>query len=93
MTMLKYVAKFNELACFMDDHVATDMAKVRKFEDSLNLSIWGKIVGLFLQDMNSMVKIAMTTEREVDDARSIRDVGAKDKMKESQPFSSSLGKK
>ena len=39
--MLKYVAKFIELARFVDDYVATDMAKVRKFEDGLKLSIWG----------------------------------------------------
>ena len=39
MTMLEYMAKFIELACFMDDYVATDMAKVRKFEDGLKLSI------------------------------------------------------
>ena len=31
MTMLEYVAKFIELARFANDHVATDMAKVRKF--------------------------------------------------------------
>ena len=31
MTMLEYVAKFTELARFIDDYVATDMAKVRKF--------------------------------------------------------------
>ena len=31
MTMLEYVAKFIELARFIDDYVATDMAKVRKF--------------------------------------------------------------
>ena len=49
--MLEFVAKFTELACFADDYVATDMAKVRKFEDGLKLSIWGKIVGLLLQDM------------------------------------------
>ena len=39
MTMLKYVAKFTELACFAYDYVATNMAKVRKFEDGLKLSI------------------------------------------------------
>ena len=69
------------------------MAKVRKFEDGLKLSIRGKIVGLLLQDMDLMVKIAMAIEREVDGARSIRDVGAKDKRKESHPFSSSSGNK
>ena len=41
MTVSEYVAKLTELACFGDDYVATDMAKVRKFEDSLNLSIRG----------------------------------------------------
>ena len=44
--MLKYVAKFTELARFADDYVATDMAKVRKFEDGLKFSIRGKIMGL-----------------------------------------------
>ena len=39
MTVLEYVAKFTELACFRDDYVAIDMAKVRKFEDGLKLSI------------------------------------------------------
>ena len=29
MTVLKYVAKFTELACFADDYVVIDMAKVR----------------------------------------------------------------
>ena len=46
--MLEYVAKFIELACFRDDYVAIDMAKVRKFEDGLKLSIQGKIVGFLL---------------------------------------------
>ena len=67
MTMLEYVDKFTELACFADDCEATDMAKVRKFEDGLKLSIRGKIVRLLLQDMNLMVKTTMTIEREVDD--------------------------
>ena len=46
--MLEYVAKFTELARFVHDYVATDMVKVRKFEDVMKLSIWGKIVGLLL---------------------------------------------
>ena len=71
--MLEYAAKFTELARFTNDYVATYMAKVRKFEDGLKLSIRGKIMGLILQDMDLMVKIAMTIEREVDDARSIWD--------------------
>ena len=44
MTVLEYVAKFTELAYFAYDYVATDMAKVRKFEDGLKLSIKGKII-------------------------------------------------
>ena len=79
MTVLEYVAKFFELARFVEDYVATDMAKVRKFKDGLKLSIRGKIVRLLLQDMDLMVKIAMTIEREVDDTRNIQEVGFKDK--------------
>ena len=92
MTVLEYVAKFTELARFGDDYVASDMAKVRKFEDGLKLSIWGKIAGLLLQDMDSMVRTTLAIEREIDDARSIRDTSAGDKRKEGQPSSSS-GKK
>ena len=92
MTVMEYVAKFTELACFEDDYVATYMAKVRKFEDGLKLSIWGKIVRFLLQDIDSMVMTTMAIEREIDDARSIRDAGASEKMKESH-FFSSLGKK
>ena len=91
--MLEYVAKFTELARFVDDYVATDMAKVRKFEDGLKSSIQGKIVRLLLQNMALMVKTTMAIKREVDDAWSIRDTGVKDKKKESQPSSSSSGKK
>ena len=93
MTVLEYVAKFTKLACFVDDYVATNMAKVRKFEDGLKLSIRDKIVGILLQDLDSMVKTAMAIEKEVDDAQSIRDAGASDKRKESQLSSSSSGKK
>ena len=91
--MLKYVAKFTELARFADDYMPTNMAKVKKFEVGLKLSIWVKIVGLLLQDIDSMVKTAMVIEREVDDAQSIQDVGAKDMRNESQPSSSSSRKK
>ena len=71
MTGLEYVANFSELAYFGDDYVATNMAKVRKFEDGLKLSIQGKIVGFLLQDMDSMVRTVMAIEREIEDARSI----------------------
>ena len=92
MTVLEYVARFTQLARFADDYVATDMAKVRKFENGLKLSIWGRIVGLHLQDIDSMVGTAMTIEREIEDARSTRDAGVSSKRKESK-FSSSSGKK
>ena len=87
--MLEYVAKFTELAHFANDYVATDMAKVRKFEDGLKLSIRGKIMGLLLQDMDSMVMTTMAIEREIDDARSIRDASANEKKRENQSFSRS----
>ena len=42
--------------------------------------------------MDSMVRMAMAIEREIKDARSIRDAGASAKRNEGQP-SSSMGKK
>ena len=64
MTVLEYVARFTELARFADDYMATDMAKVKRFENELKLSIRGRIVGLRLQDMDSMVRTVMTIKRE-----------------------------
>ena len=64
MTVMEYVARFIELARYADDYVATDLAKVRRFENRLKLSIRGKIVGLRLQNMDSMVETALTIERE-----------------------------
>ena len=55
------------------------MAKVRKFEDGMKLSIRGKIVGLLLQDMDLMVKKTMAIEREVDDSWNIWEAGVEDK--------------
>ena len=52
MTVMDYVARFTVLARFSDDYVATDMAKVRRFENGLKLSIRARIVGLRLQDMD-----------------------------------------
>ena len=43
--MIEYVTRFMELDRFADDYVATDMAKVKRFENGMKLSIWGKIVG------------------------------------------------
>ena len=48
MTVLEYMARFIKLARFSDDYVATNLAKVRRFEDGLRLSIRVKIVGLLL---------------------------------------------
>ena len=92
MTVMAYMARFTELARFADDYVATDMAKVRRFENGLKLSIWARIVVLRLQDMDSMVGTALTIERGIEDARSTRDVGVSSKRKDSQSSSSS-GKK
>ena len=88
MTMMEYVARFTKLACFSDDYVATDMAKVKRFENGLDLSIQEKIVGLCLQDIDSMVGTTLKIEKEIEDARGIRaaDVGEK---REDQPSSSS----
>ena len=92
MTVLEYVARFIELAHFEDDNVATDAVEVRRFEDGLKLSIWGKIVVHNLQYMDSMVSTALIIEREIENSRSIRHAGAGSKRKESQYFSRS-GKK
>ena len=64
MNVMEYVARFTELARFADDYVATDMAKVRRFENGLKLSMQGRIVGLRLREMDSMVGTALTIERE-----------------------------
>ena len=92
MTVLEYVARFTELARFADDYVAIDVAKVRRFENRLKLSIRGNIIVLLLQDMDSMVGTALTIKREVEDARNIRATCTSGKRKEDQP-SSSLGKR
>ena len=72
------------------------MAKVRRFENGLKLSIRGKIMGLRLQDMDSMVGTALAIERErererereMEDAQGIQDASADGKRKEDQPSSS-----
>ena len=88
MTVMDYMARFTELARFVDDYVATDLAKVRRFENGLKLSIRARIVGLRLRDMDSMVGMALTIEREIEDARNTRDAGVGSK-REDQPSSSS----
>ena len=88
-TVMDYVARFTELARFADDYVATDLAKVRRFENGLKLSIRARIVGLRLQDMDSMVGTTLTIEREIEVARSTRDASVSSKRKDSQSSSNS----
>ena len=45
--------------------MAIDLAKVRRFENGLKLSIRVRIVGLRLQDMDSMVETTLTIESEL----------------------------
>ena len=89
MTVMDYVARFTKLARFAEDYVATNMAKVRRFENGLKLSIQARIVGLRLQNMDSMVGTTLTIEREREDALSTRDVSVSSKRKDSQSSSSS----
>ena len=63
--MMDYVTRFTELARFANDYVAIVLAKVRRFESGLKLSIRARIVGLRLQDMDSMVGTTLTIEREL----------------------------
>ena len=60
----------------------------RRFENGLKLSIQGRIIGLHLRDMDSMVGTTLTIEREIEDARSTRDANVSVK-REDQPSSSS----
>ena len=90
MTVMDYVARFTELARFANDYVAIDMAKVRRFENGLKLSIRARIVGLRLQNMDSVVgTTTLTIEREIEDAWSTRDASVSSKRKESQSSSNS----
>ena len=81
--MMDYEAIFTELARFADDYVATDLAKVRRFENGLKLSIRTRIVGLRSQDMDSMVGKDLNIEREIEDAWSTREVSVSSKRKDS----------
>ena len=60
----------------------------RRFENGLKLSIRGRIIGFRLRGMDSMVGAFLTIEREIEDARSTRDVGV-GREREDQPSSSS----
>ena len=59
----------------------------RRFENGLKLSIRGRILGLHLPNRDSMVRTALTIEREIEDARSTRDASVGSK-REDRPSSS-----
>ena len=63
----------------------------RRFENGLKLSIRAKIVGLRLQDMDSMVGTALTIEIEIEEAWSTWDAGVGSKREDHS--SSSSGKR
>ena len=65
MIVMDYVTRFTELARFVNDYVAKNLAKVKRLENGLKLSIRVRIVGLRLQDMDSMVGTTLTIEREL----------------------------
>ena len=87
--MMDYVARFTELARFANDYVAPYLAKVRRFKNGLKLSIRARIVGLHLQDMDSMVGTSLTIEREIEDAWNTWDMSVSSKRKDSKSSFSS----
>ena len=54
----------------------------KRFENGLKLSIRGRIIGLRLRDMDSMVGTTLTIEREIEDARSTWDTGVGSKRED-----------
>ena len=63
----------------------------KRFENGLKLSIRGRIVGLRLWNVDSMVGTALTIQIEIEDARNTWDTGVGSE-RENQP-SSSFGEK
>ena len=63
----------------------------RRFENGLKLSIRGRIVGFCLRDMDSMVGVALTIEREIEDTWNTRDTGVGNKREDK--LSPSSGKR
>ena len=53
-----------------------------RHENGLKLSIRDRIVGLRLRDMDSMVGIALTIEREIEDTWNTRDAGVGSKRED-----------
>ena len=53
-----------------------------RFENGLKLSIRGRIIGFHLRDMDSMVRAALTIEREIEDTWNTRDTGVGSKRED-----------
>ena len=60
----------------------------RRCENGLQLSIRGKIVGFRLRDMDSMVGMALTIEREIEDTWNSRDTSVGNKREDQLSLSS-----
>ena len=60
-------------------------------ENGLKLSIRGRMVGFRLRDMDSMVVMALTIEREIEDTWNTRDTGVSNKREDQ--LSPSSGKR
>ena len=65
----------------------------RRIENGLKLSIQGRIVGIRLRDMDSMVVTALTIEREIEDTQNTRDTGVGNKREDQLSPSSGKGQK
>ena len=63
----------------------------KRFENGLKLSIPDRLVGFRLRDMDSMVGVALTIEREIEDTWNTRDAGVGSKREDQ--FSPSSGKR
>ena len=63
----------------------------RRFENGMKLSIWGRIVGFRLRDMDSMVGTSLTIEREIEDTWNTQDTGVGSKREDQ--LSPSSGKR
>ena len=63
----------------------------KSHENGLKLSIWDRIVGLCLRDMDSVVGTVLTIEREIKDTWNTRDTGVGSKREDQ--LSPSSGKR
>ena len=65
----------------------------RRFENGLKLSIRGRIIRFRLWDMDSMVRAALTIEREIGDTWNTQDTGVGSKREDQLSSSSGKGQK